>query len=631
MTEARSPEWIDDPYVVADRLIERLSGRVLLALPLGLGKPVQLTNALYQRARQLPEIELTIRTALTLEVPKPRSDLEARFMVPLVERLYAGVPQLDYVADLRRGSLPDNVRIEEFYFRPGSFLGVLQAQQSYTSTNYTHAARDLLARGVNVIAHMVAPDPDGATFSLSCNPDVTLDVLDAAKARGEPAPLLVGELNPQLPFMPHDAVVAASHFELMLDPAGGDYSLFPVPNRAVSLEDHAIALRVAGLIKDGGTLQIGIGALGDAVTWALMLRRNRNDVYRALLEALGVDGDEPHLDNFSQGIYAESEMFVEGFLHLRESGVLRRTVEDDIFLHAAFYLGSARFYERLRTLADEERRGINMTRVSYTNSLLGDEAIKRAQRRDARFVNTAMMVTLTGAAVSDGLDNGQVVSGVGGQYNFVAMAHELEGARSIIAVPATRLSKGSVSSNIVWNYGHITIPRHLRDLVVTQYGVADLRGATDADVIAALLNVADSRFQEALRETAVAAGKLPKDHRIPERYRNNRPEVLARTLTSTSTPDAVPFYPLGTDLTDVEAELAVALEALSARQGSIRNLLDLAWRGRRAVRDPRLGLALERMALTHPRGAKQRIYQALLAAALQVHVHDSGRPLSGSA
>ena len=146
-----------------------------------------------------------------------------------------------------------------------------------------------------------------------------------------------------------------------------------------------------------------------------------------------------------------------------------------------------------------------------------------------------------------------------------------------------------------------------------------------------MLNVADSRFQEALRETAVAAGKLPKDHRIPERYRNNRPEVLARTLTSTSTPDAVPFYPLGTDLTDVEAELAVALEALSARQGSIRNLLDLAWRGRRAVRDPRLGLALERMALTHPRGAKQRIYQALLAAALQVHVHDSGRPLSGSA
>lgn len=118
---------------------------------------------------------------------------------------------------------------------------------------------------------------------------------------------------------------------------------------------------------------------------------------------------------------------------------------------------------------------------------------------------------------------------------------------------------------------------------MTQYGVAELRGATDADVIAALLNVADSRFQEAPRETAV------------------------------------------------EAELAVALEALSARQGSIRDLLGLAWRGLRAVRDPRLGLAFERMALNHPRGVKQRFFQALLAAALKAHVHDSGRPLSGNA
>ncbi len=98
--------------------------------------------------------------------------------------------------------------------------------------------------------------------------------------------------------------------------------------------------------------------------------------------------------------------------------------------------------------------------------------------------------------MSDGLADGRVVSGVGGQYNFVSMAHALPDARSILCVRTTRTSGGKTTSNIVWNYAHTTIPRHLRDIVITEYGIADLRGRTDHEVIAALLNVADSRFQE---------------------------------------------------------------------------------------------------------------------------------------
>src|SRR5437763_16793619 len=104
------------------------------------------------------------------------------------------------------------------------------------------------------------------------------------------------------------------------------------------------------------------------------------------------------------------------------------------------------------------------------------------------------MVSLQGSGVSDSMECGWVVSGVGGQYNFFAMAHALPGARSILCVRATRTRHGRTTSNIVWNYGHQTIPRHLRDLVVTEYGIADLRGRTDEEIIAALLNVADSRF-----------------------------------------------------------------------------------------------------------------------------------------
>ena len=75
-----------------------------------------------------------------------------------------------------------------------------------------------------------------------------------------------------------------------------------------------------------------------------------------------------------------------------------------------------------------------MMPVSFTNELYGDEETKRRARVDARFVNNAMMATLMGAAISDGLESGQVVSGVGGQYNFVAQAFALEGARSILAI-----------------------------------------------------------------------------------------------------------------------------------------------------------------------------------------------------
>jgi acyl-CoA hydrolase len=622
------PERYTDADECAEQLIHRLSGRVALALPLGIGKAVRLTDALYCKAKAHPEIELSIHSALSLELPRAGSELERRFLEPLVARLYEGVPVPEYIADLRRGALPGNVQIEDFYFRPGAFLGVQQAQQHYLSINYTSVAAAVLDRGVNVIAQGVAPGEVPEQLSLSGNPDTTLDLLDAARTRGIPL-LTVGEINPQLPFMPRDAAVPASGFDMLLDTGSEGYPLFPVPNRAASLTDYAIALRIAGLVKDGGTLQIGIGSLGDGIAYSIGLRRTQNERYRQLLNALAPHDLAPELDDLPRGLYGSSEMFVEGFLYLRDLDVLTRTVADNVYLHAGFFLGSARFYERLRQLSDEERQGINMTRISFTNSLLNDTAAKRSQRRDARFINSAMMVTLMGAVVSDGLADGRVVSGVGGQYNFVAMAHELEGARSIIAVPATRVVRGKTSSNIVWSYAHTTIPRHLRDMVVTEYGVADLKNATDQEVIAALLNVADSRFQEALRAEAVSAGKLPESHQIPERHRNNYPETIDQAFAESGALEAMPFYPLGTDLTETEAALAEALSMLAALRGDTLALLRMARRGRSAAADPELQAGLSRMGLAQAQGIKERFYQALVAAAL-AEVRDTGRPLFSS-
>jgi hypothetical protein len=79
-----------------------------------------------------------------------------------------------------------------------------------------------------------------------------------------------------------------------------------------------------------------------------------------------------------------------------------------------------------------------MTRISYINELYGQEELKRLQRLDARFINSAFMVTLLGAGVADQLEDGRVLSGVGGQYNFVAQGHALQDARSMMILRSWR-------------------------------------------------------------------------------------------------------------------------------------------------------------------------------------------------
>jgi hypothetical protein len=210
------------------------------------------------------------------------------------------------------------------------------------------------------------------------------------------------------------------------------------------------------------------------------------------------------------------------------------------------------------------------------------------------------------------LANGQVVSGVGGQYNFVAMAHALPDACSILTIKSTRGQGAAVESNIVWNYGHITIPRHLRDIVVTEYGIADLRGKTDERIIIALLQIADSRFQPGLLKAAQGAGKLRRDFALPAAYRNNYPETIARALAPLRA--HFPEYPLGTDFTAEERALLPVLENLKALRKDRPALFKAVLRAALLYRIPeRLNVLLERMALHKPRGLRERAWRRLLA------------------
>jgi hypothetical protein len=259
---------------------------------------------------------------------------------------------------------------------------------------------------------------------------------------------------------------------------------------------------------------------------------------------------------------------------------------------------------------------IQMMPVSFTNQLYGDEEIKRRARVDARFVNNAMMATLMGAVISDGLEDGQVVSGVGGQYNFVAQAFALQGARSILTLEATRRTRGKPESNIRWTYGHETIPRHLRDIVVTEYGVADLRGQSDADVIAAMLAVSDSRFQSELARQAKDAGKLPTGFEIPAAHRENFPERIAAALKPARDAGLLPTFPFGTDFTDTEQRLIPALQLLQEAQQSPLRLPGMLWQGFTRKPDAADKECLARLGLDAPTTLAERAYRALVAAAL---------------
>jgi acyl-CoA hydrolase len=281
-------------------------------------------------------------------------------------------------------------------------------------------------------------------------------------------------------------------------------------------------------------------------------------------------------------------------------------------MSGGFFLGPRDFYERLRTMPPQELAKVNMTRIDFINQLYGDDTLKRAQRRKARFINTTKVVTRLGAAASDALESGQVVSGVGGQYNFVAMSHALPDARLLMMLRATHDNKDGLKSSIVWSYGHVTIPRHLRDVVITEYGIAELRGQSDGEVVKRLIAIADSRFQGELVRQAKAHGKLEADYQVPECYRHNLPEVLAAKLHPWSQAGLLPDFPFGTDLTDDEQHMVRAMKKMK-HAGShptelVATVIKNLWEGKQAP--PQY---LERLGLADPHSFKDLLMRRLFA------------------
>ncbi|QWT21736.1 hypothetical protein KPL74_06935 [Bacillus sp. NP157] len=566
-----------DTLAAVAAILARTGGHPRVAAPLGLGKPHGLLNALYDAVADDTGRSLTLFTALSLTRPPAGKGLAARFAAPFIERHF-GVTYEDlaYAKAQASGTLPTNVQVHEFYMQSGALLHSASAQRNYISQNYTHVARDLVGREINVLVQLVAAR-DGR-ISLSSNPDLTFDFLDQMAAAGKPKPFCVAVVHPDIPYVSGNAEAPDGLFDLVVAPEVAA-PLFALPRSPIAPDEFALGMHASALVVDGGTLQIGIGALSDALVRALLLRHEQNDAWHEGIDALAGDvpgwgGGEP----FAQGLYGASEMVMDGFMHLQRAGVLKRRAYEDLatervvaaggtvgpagghYLRGAFLLGSRELYAWMHASERDDPDAIDMCRVSNVNHLYGDhQPLAALQRRGARFFNTCMMATLFGAAVSDGLDDGRVVSGVGGQYNFVAMAHEIPGGRSILMLRATRGSGKATRSNIRFNYGHATIPRHLRDVYVTEYGVADLRGLSDEACVEAMLGIADARFVDALVAEAKRAGKLRPGFEVPPAWRAHTPEGLAKALTPMRRRGLLEPFPFGSDFTEVEQQLLPGL------------------------------------------------------------------------
>jgi acyl-CoA hydrolase len=642
--------YFDHYENAANEILNQVGKNIVIGIPLGLGKPVGIINALYRLASSDTSIHLTICTGLTFARPALNNILEKRLVEPILNRVLGDYEELLYEKDRVSQQIPENITVIEFFLLPGKFLNNTYVQQHYVSSCYTNVVRDISTLSINVLAQLVAPSRDDSNlFSLSCNTDLfheTRAHLKKIENEGKKI-AIVAELNSNLPYMYGDvAEVDSNLFTVVINPVN-HHSIFAVPRDKLSVQDHLIGLYASSLIVDNGCLQIGIGQLSNALANALIFRHKENQLYRELMNKINVCAkSENSLSPFDVGLYGSTEMLSDEFIQLYKAGVLKKRVYDHIGLqkllnanlisenvtpdfidiliahqiintvftsadllfltkfgifkdgitlndndlilpsgesipidnkeqiqkkclgeklksgkviHAGFFFGSVDFYSQLRTLPYNELSQIDMTSIARTNSLLWSPELLKLQRLNARFVNSSLMVNLLGGVISDSLKNYQELSGVGGQYDFVSMSNQIHDARSIIVCRSTRKTKNGTQSNIMWDYPNTTLPRYLRDFVVTEYGIADCRGKTDADVIKSMLNITDSRFQQTLLNIAKKSGKISQDYSIPKSFLNNTPQFIQSLIKTKALKNHFKPYPFGSDLTPDEEIIADAL------------------------------------------------------------------------
>jgi 4-hydroxybutyrate CoA-transferase len=386
----------------------------------------------------------------------------------LAEALAARAPQLRDVEVVHmflvsqglfaRPEMQGSFRYNGLFLSPPVRKAVAEGRADYTPCLYREIPRlfrdNILP--VDVFLMQITP-PDGNGY---CSYGLSHDY---ARAGTESAKIVIAQMNSRYPYTYGDKV----HLDEIDYIVEKDTPIFMLAAPRVSEVERRVGENVAGLIHDGDTLQMGIGAIPDTVLSCL---KEKNDL----------------------GIH--SEMFSDGVVDLARAGVItnrKKTLHPGKFI-ATFLMGTQKLYDFVDHNPDLEMHGSDYVNDPYVIGK-NDNLVS---------INSALQVDLTGQVNAETIGD-QMYSGIGGQLDFVTGASNSKGGKSIFAFAST-VNKGTIS-RICFQLpagAGVTTPRGSVHYVVTEYGIADLRGRSLRQRAAALIEVAHPDFRDQLRDDA---------------------------------------------------------------------------------------------------------------------------------
>jgi len=349
--------------------------------------------------------------------------------------------------------LAENFRHNSLFLGGSTRQAITDGRGDFTPV-YFHKIPDLFRTVLhpNVALLQLSPPDEHGYCSYGVSVDYT-------KAVAEIADLRIAQINKNMPRTLGDSFIHVSRLDYIVE---ADEPLIELKPPNISDVEQAIGKNCASLVEDGDTLQLGIGAIPDAVL--LFLKEKRD---------LGI----------------HSEMFSDGVVDLVEAGVINNSRKN---LHqgksvATFLMGTRRLYDYVH-----DNPEVQMMPVDYVNN-----PVIIAQNDNMVSINSCVQVDLMGQVVSTSVGLRQI-SGVGGQVDFVRGANMGKNGRTIMAMPS--ISKGGISKivPIIDEGAAVTTSRYDVNYVVTEYGIAQLQGKSLRQRARALIEIAHPDFRDVL-------------------------------------------------------------------------------------------------------------------------------------
>jgi 4-hydroxybutyrate CoA-transferase len=411
--------------VAAARALQEVKPGNIVVLGHAAGEPRTLTQELLRQADRLKDVMVV-------------------HMVPL------------YPCEYTKPEYRGKIRHNALFAGAGSRDGIACGDADYTPCFFSEIPRLFRDKylPVDVALIQVSPPDEHGWMSFGVSVDYTMQA--AASAR-----VTIAEVNKRYP-RTHGSWIHVSDVDLIVE---ADYALPEIPRPKLTDVERKIGENVASLVEDRSTLQLGIGALPDAVINYLTTKKD-----------LGI----------------HTEMFSDSVVDLVEQGVItnRYNNVNPGKLTASFLMGTQRLYSFVH-----DNPGVDMRPIDWTNSVT---VAGRVQNLVS--INSALEVDLYGQVCADTIGPKQF-SGVGGQVDFVRAASAAPGGKSILAFSST--AKGGTMSRIshrLTTGACVTTSRNEVHYIVTEYGIAELRGKTVRQRAEALIKIAHPDFRDTLRK-----------------------------------------------------------------------------------------------------------------------------------